>query len=111
MQSAQRDRAAAAKIKAILNAGRKKSVHVSLFTSTLTGFRKILLERQLSVQEVFEHFASLVKDEHPSLMKLLEEYSESKKEKLITQLEEKYTENLYKLISEENFEDGSENAT
>ena len=95
---------AEAKIKAVLNAGRKKSVHISLFTTTHVNLRKKLLEREVSIQEVFEYLSSLINDEHPSIVKLLDDYVDMKKEKLINKLEEKYTENLYRLISEENNE-------
>lgn len=103
------EKRAAAKIRAVLNAGRKKSVHISLFTTTHTALRKNLLERELSIQEVFEHFASLVNDGHPNLVKILDDYVDLKREKLITRLEEKYTENLYRLINDENpFEEGDQ---
>lgn len=67
------------------------------------------MERELSIQEVFEHFASLVNDGHPNLVKILDDYVDLKREKLITRLEEKYTENLYRLINDENpFEEGDQ---
>ena len=76
-----------------------------MFTTTHINLRKNLLERELSIQEVFEYLSSLINDGHPSINKLLDEYADAKREKLVTKLEERYTDNLYKLISEEGNED------
>jgi len=95
-------KAAGLKVKALLNAGRKKSVHVSLFAKTHIDFKKATVERGLSMQEVFEHLASLVADGHPSIVKLLDEYAILKKERLVSSLEEKYTDNLYDAIGHDN---------
>ena len=93
---------AEARVKALLNVNRKKSVHVSLFTKTHTDFKKATVARDLSMQEVFEHLACQFAEEHPALVKIIDEYCEAKKENLLHELEEKYTENLYDAIGDDN---------
>lgn len=93
---------AEARVKALLNANRKKSVHVALFAKTHIDFKKAAVSKDLSMQEIFEHLASLYAEGHPVLVKIINDYCEAKKEKLISQLEEKYTENLYEAIGHDN---------
>jgi hypothetical protein len=54
------------------------------------------------MQEVFEHLASQVAEGHPALLKIIDEYCEAKRSNLIQSLEEKYTENLYEAIGDDN---------
>lgn len=56
----------------------------------------------MSMQEVFEHFASLAAEGHPALVKIMDDYVVSKREALVAKLEEKYTDNLYDVIGEMN---------
>lgn len=93
---------AEARVKALLNAKRKKSVHISLFAKTHIDFKKAAVSKDLSMQEIFEHLASLYAEGHPALVKIIDNYCEAKKEKLISQLEDKYTENLYEAIGYDN---------
>jgi hypothetical protein len=93
---------AEARVKALLTANRKKSVHISLFSKTHIDFKKFVVSRDLSMQEVFEHFAHQVSEGHPSLVKIVDEYCSAKKENLIQSLEEKYAENLYDAIGDDN---------
>ena len=94
-------RQAKVRVKALLNANRKKSVHISLFAQTHKDFKKTTVSRDLSMQEVFEHLASLVADDHPVLTKILDDYVLSKREMKVQQLEAKYTENLYDVIGDD----------
>jgi len=93
---------AEARVKALLNANRKKSVHISLFSKTHINFKKATVVRDLSMQEVFEHLACQFAEGHPSLIKIIDEYCEAKKANLIHTLEEKYTENIYDAIGDDN---------
>lgn len=93
---------AAARVKALLTANRKKSVHISLFSKTHVDFKKFVVTKSLSMQEVFEHLACQVAEGHPALLRIIDEYCESKREKLVQSLEEKYTENLYDAIGDDN---------
>ena len=93
---------AEARVKALLNANRKKSVHISLFSKTHIEFKKSVVSKNLSMQEVFEHFASQFAEGHPALVKLIDDYCVAKRENLLQNLEEKYTENLYEAIGDDN---------
>lgn len=64
--------------------------------------KKYLLERNLSIQEIFEHFASMMSFSHPAIDRIVENYLTLKKEGIVSKLEEKYTENLYDVIGVEN---------
>lgn len=93
---------AEARVKALLNANRKKSVHISLFAKTHIDFKKAVVDKDLSMQEVFEHFACLYAEAHPAMVKIVDDYCDAKRENLVKQLEEKYTENLYDAIGDDN---------
>tara|TARA_A100001515_G_C4525005_1_gene194876 strand:- start:368 stop:544 length:177 start_codon:yes stop_codon:yes gene_type:complete len=54
------------------------------------------------MQEVFEFLAEQVSSGHPAMLKLIDEYCDNKKSKIVRSLEEKYTENLYEAIGDDN---------
>ena len=54
------------------------------------------------MQEVFEHLAHQLSDGHPALNKIIDDYCIAKRENLLQNLEEKYTENLYEAIGDDN---------
>ncbi len=93
---------AAARVKALLNVNRKKSVHVSLFSKTHVEFKKAVVSCGLSMQEVFEHLAHEFANGHPALVKLIDDYKDKKRSDQIQALEEKYTESLYDAIGDDN---------
>ena len=66
------------------------------------GFKKELAGRDLCMQETFEYFASLVADNHPQAIRMLEDLERNKREKEVGRLEEKYTGNLYDVIGHDN---------
>ena len=92
---------AEARVKALLSANRKKSVHISLFSKTHIDFKKFVIDKSLSMQEVFELLATQVAEGNPALLKIIDRYCERKKEKLVQSLEEKYTDNLYDAIGDD----------
>jgi predicted nuclease with RNAse H fold len=94
-------RQADSKVRAMLNAGRKKSVHISMFGKTHMGLKKELVSRGLSIQETLEYMASLIVEGHPHAIKMLDELQASKHNKEVGKLEEKYAENLYDVIGNE----------
>ena len=61
-----------------------------------------MVSRDLSMQEVFEHLASLVGEDNPTLKKILDDYTLLKRSKKIEKLEAKYTDNLYDVIGDDN---------
>ena len=78
----------------------KKSVHTNLTRATHAGFRKVLLDYSLSMQEVFELFASLVSENDSVAMSIIKEAYESKRERAIKRVTKTEAENLYDAISE-----------
>ena len=103
MQLERRQQAAAAsRVRALLNAGRKKSVHIALFGATHSAFKKELVGRGLSMQETFEYFASQTADNHPQIIKMLDELERLKRDNEVSRLEDKYAANLYDVIGDEN---------
>ena len=77
-------------------------MHISLFAKTHMGFKKELVGRGLSIQETFEHFASLVVDGFSGATKMLDDLERLKRNRAVEKLEEKYTENLYDVIGSDN---------
>lgn len=77
----------------------KKSVHINLTRAAHSGFRKILLDYSLSMQEVFERFATLVSENDPVASKIILETYQAKRDKML-KVTEREAENLYDAISE-----------
>ena len=63
----------------------KKSVHINLTKSTHGDLRIALFKRGLSMQEVFNHLASMVVEGHPALIKIIDNLEVMKREKQIKQ--------------------------
>ena len=88
--------------KKLIDLETRKSVHTSMTRTTHTEFRKVLFDFSLSMQEVFERFAFLVGENDSYAMRIIEELSRLKREKVLNQLNEREAENLYDVISEIN---------
>lgn len=93
--------AADSRVKALLNANRKKSVHLALFGTTHLALKKELAGRGLSIQATLEYISSQIADGHPHMMKMLDDLEKSKHDKEVARLEEKYTKNLYDVIGDD----------
>ena len=78
----------------------KKSVHVNLTRATHAGFRKVLFDYSLSMQEVFEAFAALVNENESTAMSIIKETYQAKRDKTIKRVTNQEAENLYDAISE-----------
>ena len=52
---------------------KRKSVHIALHTDTHKNFRKVLLDKDLSMQEVFQKFSELAVMGDKRAIKILEE--------------------------------------
>ena len=74
----------------------KKSVHIN---STHAGFRKVLLDYSLSMQEVFERFAMLVSEDDSKAFSIILETYHAKRDKML-KVTKREAENLYDAISE-----------
>jgi len=73
---------------------------------THSEFRKVLLDYGLSMQEVLEHFASLVAEDDSKALHIVGEAYTRKRDRQIKKITDLEAENLYDAISyEENFEE------
>ncbi len=78
----------------------KKSVHINLTRAAHSEFRKVLFDYSLSMQEVFEMFASLVGENDASGMSIIKEAYRVKRERMTRRVTKREAENLYDVISE-----------
>jgi len=76
----------------------KKSIHIKLLHNTHSAFRIKLLEKQLSMQEVFEECACRIVSNDPIFADLLSEIVVNKKNKQIKQLYSSDAESIYDAI-------------
>ena len=84
----------------------RKSVHINMTRGTHSEFRKVLLDYGLSMQEVLEHFASLVAEDDSKALHIVGEAYTRKRDRQIKKITDLEAENLYDAISyEENFEE------
>ena len=88
--------------KKLIDLETRKSVHTSMTRATHSEFRKVLFDYSLSMQEVFERFAFLVGENDSQAMRIIEELSRIKREKVLNRLNEREADNLYDVISEIN---------
>jgi hypothetical protein len=86
--------------KKIVDFETKKSIHTNLTRATHAGFRKVLLDYSLSMQEVFESFASLVNENDTAAIGIIKEVYQLKRDKSIKRVTNQEAENLYGAISE-----------
>ena len=103
----EQERQAASKIAKLLALRSRKSIHVALFSETHKELRKNLLDKELSIQEVFEKFAQLVNVQDKRAIKILEELVQEKRESVLNRLsrskiDNRSIEDLYAAIESEN---------
>ena len=79
----------------------KKSIHINLTKSTHTLLRVELLRRGLSMQETFDHLASLICENDPDIIHKLDEIEMLKKNKMLKQVKKSDADSVYEMISEE----------
>ncbi len=77
----------------------RKSVHINMTRGTHSEFRKVLLDYNLSMQEVFEYFASLVGENDSDAMSIVLDAYGRKRDRLVKSVTSKEAENLYDAIS------------
>lgn len=78
----------------------KKSVHINLKKRTHAGFRSLLFEHSLSMQEVFELFASLVANEDQNAIDIVIQAKNKKRQKALERLNQSEVDDLYDAISQ-----------
>jgi hypothetical protein len=88
-------------IKKLIDFETRKSVHINMTRNTHAEFRKILFDYSLSMQEVVEYFAVLVSENDNSAIRIVKEAFNIKRNKSISKVTAKETENLYDVISQE----------
>ncbi len=77
----------------------KKSVHINLTKKTHTGYRKVLFDYGLSMQEVFELFASLVAQGDERVLEIVSEAKSIRRQRAIERLDKSEVDDLYDAIS------------
>jgi len=79
----------------------RKSIHINMTRATHSEFRKRLLDYGLSMQEVFEYFASLVAEGDSTASSIIKDAYQGKRDKAIKKVSKREVENLYDAISYE----------
>jgi histidyl-tRNA synthetase len=80
---------------------RRKSVHIKLLADTHANFRIASFRLKLSMQEMFEEFAQRVIAEDPKVMKILQQLSDRKREKLVKKLSKSDASTILDIIDSE----------
>lgn len=87
------------KIQKLTDFETKKSVHINLSKKTHAGFRGVLFEHDLSMQEAFERFACLVSSGDERAEEILTEAKIIKRNKTLEKLSQNEVDNLYDALS------------
>jgi hypothetical protein len=86
----------------LIDLANKKSIHVSMTTGTHSLFRIACFKHKVSMQEAIEEFASLVANDNPDMISILEEIALRKLNKEIRKFDEIDTDNIYDILELEN---------
>ncbi len=79
----------------------RKTVHVSINSSSHHGFRIQCFKYGLSMQEVFEEFVVRIANEEADSLEFLSELKIDKKSKTVNKLKNIDVESIYDMINEE----------
>jgi len=79
----------------------KKSVHINLTKSTHASLRIELIRRGLSMQETFDHLASLICENDPALVEKLDEIEMLKRNKQLRQVKSSDADSVYRMINQD----------
>jgi len=80
----------------------KKSVHFNISKDAHASFRIACFERQLSMQEVFEDFVQHILAEDPKILRMLDQLSDDKKNKVEKKFSKQDVESIFDLIENNN---------
>lgn len=86
------------KEKRIVDLAVKKTLHVSLSTSSHAGLRIECFKHKISMQEAVEEFAYLVSSGHPDMISVLESVQTRKLKRQIRELESSDTDTIYSIL-------------
>lgn len=84
-----------------MNFTKRKSVHVALMQETHTEFRALLVRHNISMQAVFEEFASQAILNENAASKIIESAKEKKKSKQIRQISKNETMDIFNILEKE----------
>ena len=80
----------------------KKSVHFNISKDAHAAFRIACFQRQLSMQEVFEDFVQYILAEDPKIIRMLDQLSDDKKNKVEKKFSKQDVESIFDLIENNN---------
>jgi len=76
----------------------KKSIHVSMTAGIHSQFRIACFKHRVSMQEAIEEFASLIANDNPDMISILEEIALRKLNKEIRKFDNSDTDNIYDIL-------------
>ena len=80
----------------------KKSVHFNISKDAHAAFRIECFKRSLSMQEVFEEFVQRILAETPYMIRMLDQISDDKKNKVEKKFSKQDVESIFELIENNN---------
>jgi len=80
----------------------KKSVHFNISKDAHAAFRIECFKRSLSMQEVFEEFVQRILAETPYMIRMLDQISDDKKNKVEKKFSKQDVESIFDLIESNN---------
>ena len=79
----------------------KKSMHISLKNDTHMGFKLQCVSRNLSMQEVFEEFASRVANESNDVIRIMEQLVKDKQTKSVKKYSKTDVNSIFNMLESE----------
>lgn len=83
---------------------KRKSVHLKLMADTYTELRIASIRYKVSIQEMFEEFASRVVDSDPVFMKILDDLKQKIRDRKVIEFSRTDSDTIYNLIDRLNQE-------
>jgi Tfp pilus assembly ATPase PilU len=80
----------------------KKTIHFTITRESHSKLRIACFNKRLSMQEIFEEISQRIAAESPDMVKLLNDLSQKKRDKVIKKLSKTDAESLFNLIEAEN---------
>jgi hypothetical protein len=80
----------------------RKSIHVSMTSGTHSQFRIACFKHKVSMQEAIEEFASLIANDNPDMISVLEEIAMRKLNKELRKFDNSDTDSIYDILELEN---------
>jgi Tfp pilus assembly ATPase PilU len=80
----------------------KKTIHFTITRESHSKLRIACFNKRLSMQEIFEEISQRIAAESPDMVKLLDDLSQKKRDKVIKKLSKTDAESLFNLIEAEN---------